>query len=103
MEVYFGSGITAASGALQTRGSRTAGASGRQENAARRFDSVSIGGTRPGNGGYAMALRSRLTQEVRASITPGRLSALREQVQDGTYRPDPTAIARQMLLMAEET
>ncbi len=103
MEIYVGSGISALSGAIKTRGARTASAPSRQENAARRFDSVSIGGTRPGNSGFALALKSRLTQEVRASTTPGRLSALREQVQDGTYRPDPTAIARKMLLMAEET
>ncbi len=101
MEVYFGGGLNAVSGALQARGSRTTAASGRRENAVRRFDSVSIGGA-SGNNSFALALKSRLTQEVRASTTPGRLSALREQVQGGAYQPDPTSIARHMLLMVEE-
>ncbi len=94
--------ISAVSGARQARSARTATAAGRQENAARRFDSVSIGGVRSGSGNFVMALRSKLNQEVRAAATPGRLSALRQQVQDGTYQPDPRAIARTMLLIAEE-
>ncbi len=102
MEISFGSKIPAVSGAVQSRPARTASVPGRQENAARRFDSITIGSARTGNSSYAMALKSRLTQEVRTSATPGRLSALRQQVQDGTYQPDPTSIARRMLLMAEE-
>ncbi len=102
MEISFGSNIPAVSGAVPSRLTKTASAPSRQENAARRFDSISIGSARVGNSSYEMALKSRLTQEVRASATPGRLSALRQQVQDGTYQPDPTAIARRMLLMVEE-
>ncbi len=102
MELFVRNGIPAVSGAVQPRASRGTAASARQENAVRRFDSVTIGGARSGNSTFAMALKSRLTQEVRSSTTPGRLSALRQQVQDGTYQPDPTAIARRMLLIAEE-
>ncbi len=103
MEISFGSNIPAVTGAAPSRPTKTAQVSGRQEeNAARRFDSITIGSARTGNSSYAMALKSRLTQEVRASTTPGRLSALRQQVQDGTYQPDPTSIARRMLLMVEE-
>jgi len=102
MELFVNNGISAVSGAVQPRRARGTPASGRQENAVRRFDSVTIGGARSGNSTFAMALKSRLTQEVRSGTTPGRLSALRQQVQDGTYQPNPTAIARRMLLMAEE-
>lgn len=102
MEFLVRNGIPAVSGAVQPRSSRGTSASARQENAVRRFDSVTIGGIRPGNSTFAMALKSRLTQEVRSGTTPGRLSALRQQVQDGTYQPDPAAIARRMLLIAEE-
>ncbi len=102
MEFSVRNGIPGVSGAVQPRSSRGTSASARQENAARRFDCVTIGGVRPGNSTFAMALKSRLTQEVRSSATPGRLSALRQQVQDGAYQPDPAAIARRMLLIAEE-
>lgn len=48
-----------------------------------------------------MALVGRLTQEIRAVNTTGDIAALRAQVANGSYTPDPVAIARRMLLLGE--
>ncbi len=65
-----------------------------------RYDSITLSEGRPS--GFAARLTSRLTQEVRASATPGRLSVLSEQVASGQYKPDAMSIAKRMLLLAEE-
>ena len=62
----------------------------------RRFDSVSIDNRR---GSFEMELRGKLKQEIRAATSSGQIAELRERVQDGSYQPDVTAIARKMLLI----
>ncbi len=64
-----------------------------------RFDSIMLSERQ---NSYAMQLTGRLTQEVRSSVTPGRLSSLREQIASGQYQPDPVSIARRMLLLPED-
>lgn len=64
----------------------------------RRFDSVSISNAGTENA-YAMELKGKLTQEVRTATSSDMIAALREQVQNGTYEPDPQEIAKKMLLM----
>ncbi len=86
--------------AYQPRG--TYPAAGQRGRLARRFDSVSIGESAAGRGAFRRELQSRLTQEVRAGATPGRLSSLSRQIQDGSYQPDALSIARRMLRMTEE-
>ena len=69
---------------------------------ARRFDSVTISGAGADAGGsYALELKGRLTQEVRTATSSDMVAALREQVQNGAYQPDPREIARKMLLMED--
>ena len=46
-----------------------------------------------------MELKGKLTQEVRTATSSDMIAALREQVQNGTYEPDPQEIAKKMLLM----
>lgn len=79
---------------------KTYSAAGRTNRVMNRFDTVSIGST--GRSSFEMELKSKITQEVRAAATPGRLSALSRQIQDGTYEPDAMSIARRMLLLTEE-
>ena len=65
---------------------------------ARRFDSVSIGSER---GAMELEARGKLAQEVRTVTSSSLVSALRDQVDSGTYEPDAAAIARRMLLIGE--
>lgn len=92
-------GAAGAAQSYQTRGTHSAG---QRERAARRFDTISIGSAGVGRSSYEMELKSRLTQEVRAGATPGRLSSLSQQIEDGTYEPDALSIARRMMRMVEE-
>ena len=46
-----------------------------------------------------MELRSKISQEVRTATSSGMISELRQQIQGGTYRVDPSAIAQKMLLL----
>lgn len=94
--------IPAVTGAAQTRPARAAVSTERKGNAAKRFDTVSISGKASGRSPFEMRLRSKVTQEARATGTAGNLSALRSQVQAGTYEIDAVTVARQMLLMPEE-
>jgi len=71
----------------------------KERGAASRFDSIMLSERQDG---FAMQLTGRLTQEVRSSVTPGRLSSLREQIASGQYQPDPMSIARRMLLLPED-
>ena len=68
----------------------------------RRFDSVTISGDGNGRSSFALELKSRLSREVRVASPSGSVAAsLRNEVQNGTYQPDPAAIARKMLLLGE--
>ncbi len=46
-----------------------------------------------------MALRGKISNEVRTATTSGQIAALREQVQNGTYQVDARETARKMLLV----
>ena len=69
------------------------------ETPARRFDSVMI--SEIGGEKAALDLKSKLSYEVRTATSTDMVSSLREQIRNGTYRPDPVEIARKMLLMGE--
>lgn len=71
----------------------------RKEDLSRRFDSFSI--SENGQDSRRLALKGRLSQEVRTATSTDMIAALREQVRSGTYQPDPAAIARKMLLAGE--
>ena len=65
-----------------------------------KYDSVTI--SRPSQDSrFHMGLVSRLSQEVRTATTTGDIAALRQQVADHTYVPDPSAIAARILLLGE--
>lgn len=66
---------------------------------ARRFDSVTI--SEENSPVFAMEARRRLSSEVYSAASSASVSALREEVRLGTYRPDSVAIARNMLLLGE--
>ena len=63
------------------------------------FDSVTL--SAPGQDNRFMDLVSKLSQEVRTATTTGDIAALRQQVADHTYTPDPSAIAARILLLGE--
>ena len=73
----------------------------KEETPTRRFDSVLISESGSGNEKAALDLKSRLSYEVRTATSTDMVSALREQIQNGTFTPDPMEIARKMLLMGE--
>jgi len=101
MKIQGTNNLSAVSGTMQThplRGTRPAAS--RFDRMMSRFDTVSIGSA--GRSSFEMELKSKITQEVRAAATPGRLSALSQQIQDGIYEPDAMSIARRMLLLAED-
>lgn len=103
MEILGSGRISALSGTAKPRQTRSGrGAAERKEKAMGRFDSIMLSTSAAARGGFEAKLRSELAQEVRSTGALGNLSALREQVQSGTYRPDAMAVARQMLLLPEE-
>ena len=63
------------------------------------YDSVTL--SVPGQDNRFMGLVSKLSQEVRTATTTGDITALRQQVADHTYTPDPSAIAARILLLGE--
>lgn len=69
----------------------------------RRFDSVTItnAGENAAIEGIGAELKSELTQEMRAAASPENVTALRELVRRGEYRPDAGEIAKRMLLLGE--
>ena len=63
------------------------------------YDSVTL--SAPGQDNRFMGLVSRLSQEVRTATTTGDIAALRQQVADHAYTPDPSSIAARILLLGE--
>ena len=63
------------------------------------YDSVTL--SVPGQDNRFMDLVSKISQEVRTATTTGDIAALRQQVADHTYTPDPSAIAARILLLGE--
>ena len=55
-----------------------------------------------GDSRFHMALVSRLAQEVRTATTTGDIAALRQQVADRGYTPDPMSIAAKILFLGGE-
>lgn len=97
MKIQSASNMPVLSGAMASYAPR-AKAAARNNSASNRFDSITISGEAAYNS-FEMEMKSRIAQDVRANATPGRLSALQEQVQNDTYQPDPMSIARRMLLL----
>ena len=64
-----------------------------------KYDSVIL--SAPGQDNRFMGLVSKLSQEVRTATTTGDIAALRQQVADHTYTPDPSSIAARILLLGE--
>ena len=63
------------------------------------YDSVTL--STPCQDNRFMSLVSKLSQEVRTATTTGDIAALRQQVADRTYTPDPSSIAARILLLGE--
>ena len=63
------------------------------------YDSVTL--SSPWQDNQFMGLVSKLSQEVRTATTTGDIAALRQQVADHTYTPDPSSIAARILLLGE--
>ena len=63
------------------------------------YDSVTLSSPKQDN--QFMGLFSKLSQEVRTATTTGDIAALRQQVADHTYIPDPSSIAARILLLGE--
>lgn len=66
------------------------------------YDSYEASGEPAGARRFQMELVSRLSQEVRATTTTGRIQELREQVRSGAYQVDAEELACRMLLQRED-
>ena len=64
------------------------------------YDSVTLSAA-SGDSRFHMALVGRLSQEVRTATTTGDIAALRQQVADRQYTPDPMSIAARILFRGE--
>ena len=95
-----GANVSAAETAARLYQNQTGTAKTQRGDVNRRFDSVTLsdGGAR---GSFEMALRGKISQEVRTATSSGQVAALREQVQNGTYQVDAREIAKKMLLLEE--
>lgn len=98
------SGYSAISPVAPANAYRTGTERGRRAAAAKastKYDSVTLSGLPTKESRFRMELAGRLTQEVRTATTTGDIHALRQQVSEGTYVPDPMAIAARMMLLGE--
>ena len=78
---------------------QTASAQTQKPALSRRFDSVTISGENSRT--FAMEARRTLANEIRAAASSVSVSAVRDDVRTGAYRPDSMEIARNMLLFGE--
>ena len=76
------------------RDSRAQAASGGSK-----YDSVTLSASSQDS--RFLGLVSKLSQEVRTATTTGDIAALRQQVADHQYTPDPASIAARMLFLGE--
>lgn len=90
-------GATAKAAKTRSTGKGNFAAAVTETQAQRHFDQVSI----KTDGSFQKELQSRISQEVRCATTTGTITALREQVQAGTYQVDAKEIARRMLFISE--
>lgn len=79
---------------------QTSAAQTQKSSFARRFDSVTISGEN--SRVFAAQARNQLAGEIRSADASDSVSALREEIRRGTYRPDSMEIARKMLLFGED-
>lgn len=66
-----------------------------------KYDSVTL--SAPSQSKFHLALVGRLTQEVRTATTTGDIAALRRQVAEHQYTPDPAAIARRIMFLEDRS
>ncbi|MBO4914600.1 MAG: flagellar biosynthesis anti-sigma factor FlgM [Oscillospiraceae bacterium] len=95
-----GANVSAAETAARVYQNQASMAKTQRNDLNRRFDSVTLSGG-SARGSFEMALRGKLSQEVRTATSSGQVAALREQVQNGTYQVDAREIAKKMLLLEE--
>ena len=65
------------------------------------YDSATFSTVSDSNSRFQMDMVSRLSQEVRATTTTGRVQELRQAVSSGQYQPDPAEIAKRLLFHLE--
>lgn len=66
------------------------------------YDSVMLSALSTADNHFHMDTVSRLSQEVRTTVTTGDIQRLRQEVSEGRYSPDPHAIAARILFLKEE-
>ena len=70
--------------------------------AAPNYDSSSFAPVTDEQSRFHMELVSRLSQEVRTATTTGKIQELRQAVLNNEYVPDPSEIAKRILLLVED-
>lgn len=84
----------------QTYYTKRPSAAAAKTSVAGKYDSLTLSGNE-GASRFQKDLLSRISQEVRTATTTGDIQALRQAVSEGTYTPDPMAIAAGMMLMGD--
>lgn len=67
-----------------------------------KFDSVHISAAGRGDDSFRKECISRISQELRTSTSTSEILSLKKAVEEGTYVPDPMAIAGRMLMIYED-
>ncbi|MBP1758207.1 MAG: hypothetical protein H6Q61_456 [Firmicutes bacterium] len=65
------------------------------------FDQVNISPQNTRDGQFYQEFMSRLVGEIRTANTTGSVTQLKQEVQSGTYQPDPSEIATRLLLRGD--
>lgn len=79
---------------------QTAAAQIQKPSFTRRFDSVTISGENSQT--FAAQARMQLVNDVRTANASSTVSAIREEIRNGTFQPDSMEIARKLLLLGED-
>ncbi|MCI5689569.1 MAG: flagellar biosynthesis anti-sigma factor FlgM [Clostridiales bacterium] len=66
-----------------------------------RYDQTTFSRVLESTESHVMELTGRVSQQLRARHTAGELAELGQQVRQGTYQPDPAAIAARLLLLPQ--
>lgn len=90
--------VTGGSPVVPARSAQTAAPHRQVAEAGSRFDQVALSSEPSGERRFRLQLVSRLSQEVRSTVSTGDIQELRRQVEAHEYKPDCSEIAARMLL-----
>lgn len=67
-----------------------------------KYDSAQFSAVQGGDTAFRKELLSHISKEVRTATTTGDIQKYRREILEGTYTPDPMAIAGRILFFSED-